>query len=249
MAWRTPPKEQRQKLKLQRELSRRRLIERTEDDAIFAACAYITNADGPPSRSEESFILDYLASCSRGEGDYVRVTAASVAAVTKDLATTKLRSYRAACRVSITKQRRLIDGLLRLAACDKPLNELEQRALHEIAEALGFPVEKHATLRRHLGVPRSTSTKTTRSEDPRRAQKAKPAAPSPHQWCYDTLGCTEKDSDETVKRAYRRLAAKLHPDKHAGGTRTSESILVYQRDFQKLQDAYAALKRVRPTLR
>jgi tellurite resistance protein len=246
VAWRTAPKDERRRLSQQRELSRRRLVERVEDDAIFAACAHVTNADGPPCRSEESFILDYLASNSRGEGDYVRVTAASIASVTKEIAIVKIRSYRVTCRLSLTKQRRLIDGLLRLASCDFPVNEHEYNALRDIAQALGFPLEKHATLRRLFGLSRQTSTRAARSEDVRRQERVRP---SPHQWCYDTLGCSEKDSDDTVKRAYRRLAAKLHPDKHASDKNKSEAVLIYQRDFQKLQEAYALLKRVRPTLR
>jgi DnaJ-domain-containing protein 1 len=249
VAWRTVPQEQRRTIAKHREISRQRLIERVEDDAIFAACAYVANSDGAPSRSEESFILDYLASCSRGEGDYVRVTVASIASITKEIATSKLRSYRGTSRLSLTKQRRLIDGLLRLASCDRPINENEHNALRDIADALGFPLEKHAALRRLFGLSRPTSSKTPRSGDFRREQRVRPAPPSPHQWCYDTLGCSEKDSDDTVKRAYRRLAAKLHPDKHASDKNKPESVLVYQRDFQKLQEAYAVLKRVRPTLR
>ena len=249
MAWQTVPQERRRTIAKQREMSRQRLIERVEDDAIFAACAYVANSDGAPSTSEESFILDYLASSSRGEGDYVRVTIASIASITREIATSKIRSYRATCRLSLTKQRRLIDGLLRLASCDHSLNEHEHNALRNIAEALGFPLEKHATLRRLFGLSRQTSSKTARSEGVHRQSRVRPAPPSPHQWCYDTLGCSEKDSDDTVKRAYRRLAAKLHPDKHASDKSKPESVLVYQRDFQKLQEAYAVLKRVRPTLR
>ncbi len=249
MAWRTAAKDERRKLSQQREISRRRLVERLEDDAIFAACAHVTNADGPPRWSEESFILDYLASNSRGEGDYVRVTAASIASVTKNLATSKLRSYRTTCRLSLTKQRRLVDGLLRLASCDQPINEPEQEALREIAEALNFPLEKHSTLRRLLGLARPASARSARADSFHRAQASRTTPPSPHQWCYDTLGCSEQDSDETVKRAYRRLAAKLHPDKHVSEFRTSDSLVAHQRDFQKLQDAYTVLKRLRPTLR
>jgi DnaJ-domain-containing protein 1 len=248
-AWRTVSPENRRKLAKQRELSRKRLIERVEDDAIFAACAYITCADGRPSPSEESFILDYLASNSRGEGDYVRVTAASIAAVTKDVTISKLRSYRLTCRLSITKQRRLIDGLLRLASCDQPLNDHELEAVREIAEALGFPIEKHTSLRRLLGLSRPASGKSAQPERFRREGRDRSAPPAPHQWCYDTLGCSEKDSDETVKRAYRRLAATLHPDKHAGESREPDSLLAHQRDFQRLQDAYTILKRLRPALR
>jgi DnaJ-class molecular chaperone len=136
-----------------------------------------------------------------------------------------------------------------LASCDQPLNDHELEAVREIAEALGFPIEKHTSLRRLLGLSRPASGKSAQPERFRREGRDRSAPPAPHQWCYDTLGCSEKDSDETVKRAYRRLAATLHPDKHAGESREPDSLLAHQRDFQRLQDAYTILKRLRPALR
>lgn len=246
MSWRELSQTEEQNRKARRDACRKRLIERVEDDAMFAACAYVANADSAPTATEESYILDYLASASRGEGDYVRVTKTSIAAVTRNTAVSKLTSYRLSCRPSLTKRRRLIDSLVRLASCDSPINNSELEAVRVVADSLGFPLEKHSTLRQLLGLTRERPARESRAQ----RSKAQPiSSPSPHQWCYDLLGCSEMDSDERVKRAYRLLAAKLHPDKHAKETEKPERALAHQREFQRLQEAYAEVRRLRPSLR
>jgi len=245
VSWRELSQTKKQDSKARRDASRKRLVERVEDDAMFAACAYVANADSAPTAIEESYILDYLASASRGEGDYVRVTKTSIAAVTRNTAVSKLTSYRLSCRPSLTKRRRLIDSLVRLASCDSSINNSELEAVRVVADSLGFPLEKHSTLRQLLGLTREKRTR----ENITRRSKAQLKSSPPHQWCYDLLGCSEMDSDERVKRAYRLLAAKLHPDKYAKETDRPETALAHHRDFQRLQEAYAEVRRLRPSLR
>jgi curved DNA-binding protein CbpA len=69
--------------------------------------------------------------------------------------------------------------------------------------------------------------------------------PERSHWSYEYLGCTEHDTDDTIKRAYRRLAVKLHPDKHASHALSPEQTLSHLRAFQKLQQAYEAIWRLR----
>ena len=48
---------------------------------------------------------------------------------------------------------------------------------------------------------------------------------------YSTLGVQRGATDEEIKRAYRKLAAKHHPDKEGGNTAK----------FQEIQGAYDTL--------
>ncbi|HEY5812205.1 MAG TPA: DnaJ domain-containing protein, partial [Terrimicrobiaceae bacterium] len=51
---------------------------------------------------------------------------------------------------------------------------------------------------------------------------------------YEVLGVAREASDEDIKRAYRKLAVKLHPDKNPGDVAAEEQ-------FKELGEAYEAL--------
>ena len=51
---------------------------------------------------------------------------------------------------------------------------------------------------------------------------------------YKTLGVEKKASQEDIKKAYRKLAVKFHPDKHKGKKEMEEK-------FKKINEAYAVI--------
>lgn len=62
---------------------------------------------------------------------------------------------------------------------------------------------------------------------------------------YAILGCDETDSDETVKKSYRKLARDYHPDKIASKDLPEEFMKFAHNKLQEINEAYAAIKESR----
>ncbi len=59
----------------------------------------------------------------------------------------------------------------------------------------------------------------------------------PKKQCYyDALGVPKTASDEDIKKAYRKRALEVHPDKAPPGERARATVM-----FQELQEAYQTL--------
>jgi curved DNA-binding protein CbpA len=61
--------------------------------------------------------------------------------------------------------------------------------------------------------------------------------------CYELLGQSDLSSDESIRRAYRKLSAKFHPDKSPKATASEKKKLEQQ--FRAIQEAYATIMRSR----
>lgn len=62
---------------------------------------------------------------------------------------------------------------------------------------------------------------------------------------YEVLGCSPRDSDEKIRKAYRTLVARNHPDKFIGLELDKEFIELAARRFQDIQEAYEQIKKSR----
>ena len=54
--------------------------------------------------------------------------------------------------------------------------------------------------------------------------------------CYEVLGVSRDADDAVIKKAYRRLAMKLHPDRNPGDTETEEKFKEVQAAYEILSD-------------
>ena len=231
MSFRTPTKLDRQHAKARRVESRKRFIDRVAAEAQLASFLFVGSADGPLSNEETSFMS---ATFPAWDG-FPRVT--------RDTVARKVRTYMLSCAPTLSERRRLRFQLLRFASCDGAPSSVETAALREIEGFLNLSPETRATGRQRW----STRRKSTFGGQTKIKAKpcAKAAAPPPLHWSYEYLGCSESDSDETIKRCYRQLAVKLHPDKHAARLKTPEDAVLHIRAFQTLQAAYAEVWRLR----
>lgn len=59
---------------------------------------------------------------------------------------------------------------------------------------------------------------------------------------YSVLGCSRSASDEEIKKRYRELAARYHPDKFIGQKLDDEFVALASRRFQQIQEAYGRIR-------
>lgn len=238
-------KEQRERLRARRAESRARVRNRIAEDAHLACFLYLASVDGELSGAEMRFL----------ELEFDRIL--SFAPPSTDSLSRKVRSLLSAASPSLTERRRLSARLREFAVCDGALTTHEEGALRVIEGLLGVSPESRKAARREWGATAHRAKGADGEKERPRREKAsratawarsrirtKPQPPQPH-WSYEYLGCSESDTDDVIKRSYRRLAVKLHPDKHAAKEATAAQKLSQIRAFQKLQEAYEEVLRLR----
>lgn len=62
---------------------------------------------------------------------------------------------------------------------------------------------------------------------------------------YAVLGCSAQDSDDTIKRSYRKLVNEYHPDKIASKGLPAEFQQIATEKFREIQEAYEAIRKER----
>lgn len=121
--------------------------------------------------------------------------------------------------VNYSTRLELLHFLLDLANADGEYAAQEQAVIEQIVDGLGV---SHADYRALLGL-------YGKAKDPN--------------WAYQALGIEPSATDEEVKKAYRRMAMKYHPDKVAGSGEEIEKKATEK--FRAINEAYETIKQQR----
>lgn len=113
----------------------------------------------------------------------------------------------------------MLDLLMRLAAADGPVNPAEEHMIRAAAGLFGVDAAAYQRLvARHGGA----------GTDP-----------------YAVLGCAPSDSNETIKKNYRKLVKEFHPDRIASKGLPEEFTHFAGEKFREIQKAYEAVEKLR----
>ncbi|MDH4184393.1 MAG: TerB family tellurite resistance protein [Nitrospinota bacterium] len=123
----------------------------------------------------------------------------------------------------------MMESLLEMAATDGPINRHEDRALRSTAEIFLIGRDKFASMRGRY--------KTASNSGGYGAGRPAEGLAK----CYETLNVSPSDSDETIKKRYRKLVADFHPDKIASKELPEEFTKFANQKLAEINQAYDAI--------
>ncbi len=183
---------------------------------LLALSAYMMKSDGKVVKSELNFVKGFLA---QQFGASFSTQHLQILKQFLDAPTIPIQeicrdiSMRAQVEIRI----QLLHYLFGIAQSDGQVSEQETRTLQLIAQWLNVPPMDFSSVRGMF--------KHDLKSD------------------YEVLGVEENATDEEVKKAYRKLAIRYHPDKVASlGEEYQKGA---KEKFQRLQEAYDSVKKVR----
>jgi len=189
--------------------------------AAFSMLAKIAKADGSVSQKEIDCIEDFMARDLRLDAESRRVAVDVFHAALESPATFGdfAHQFYAGFRARPELLRLMMDILLRVAAADDGLTEKEEALLLSAVRVFGFSAEEYRRM------------KLKYVDDMQRH--------------YATLGCDRTDSQETIKRQYRRRVLEYHPDTVVSKGLPEEFVRFAHDKFREIQEAYEAVKQDR----
>lgn len=186
---------------------------------LIQCTAAILNVQQVISRSESHFILRYFyRQFGRKKGKYVYqcLKNALVAKVDYHHAAKSMRTLQREGKIQV------ITFLFGLTQVTPYSNFKQDRILEDIAKLMGMAQRDFETIKR----------KTSEKEK----QKTSYFQSSNQNIAYQVLGVSEGVSEEVLKKAYRKMVLKYHPDK----TKIAKDIA--SKKFQEIQEAYDSIR-------
>lgn len=185
--------------------------------ALLVLIAAVMKADGNVIRSELDTVKRILVANFGEQG------ALEALQILKNLLQQDIDPYTVArqCAMNMTYSMRLqlLHILYDLAAVDGEVNPAETNILTRIAANMQISQEDMASILAMF----------TKQSNP--------------QWAYNVLEIPATATDDEVKKAYRRMAMKYHPDKVA--TLGEEAKQTATEKFRQVKEAYDSIKRQR----
>jgi DnaJ like chaperone protein len=135
----------------------------------------------------------------------------------------------------------MVDFLFGLGGADGEYQQSELTMLHLIGRYLGISQSDLTSIyERHVGYSNTGSSSSSRNSGSSRTSSY---GKDP----YRVLGIDSTATDDEVKRAYRRMAMKYHPDRVAGMGEEMQRNAAEQ--MKEINEAYDVIKQRRPNMK
>ena len=199
--------------------------------SLMVLIAAVMKADGTVHKSELNYVKQFLVA------NYGEERAKDLLLLLRDIVKQNIPINDVCMQIkyntSYTTRYHIVDFLFGLAGADNEFSGSEEAMLRTIATYLGIAGQDYMSIyARHIG-ERSYSGGSSYSTSKQTYTKD----------AYKILGITNKATDEEVKKAYRRLAMKYHPDKVEGlGEEVKRNA---EAQFREINEAYENIKTAR----
>ncbi len=220
----------------------------TQEDvniALIVLIATVVKADGNVRRSELDYVKRFLLK------NYGEEKGKQYLTMLRDLVKPeRVIDIPAICNqikqnTDYTTRYHMVDFLFGLAVSDNAYSPAENSVMREIAGGLGINTRDYVSMyTRHIGARFGGSNSDGYSGESGYSSSSRSTSYSqPHRDPYKVLGIDSTATDEEVKKAYRRLAMKYHPDKVEGmGEEVKKNA---EAQFREINEAYEQIKTAR----
>jgi DnaJ like chaperone protein len=183
--------------------------------AFLVLAAAVMKADGSLKRSELEVVKRFLTS-HFGE-EYAKERLLLFREILKQNIDVREVCIQIRMNLDISSRLELMHLLYAISLADDEFHQAEDRVLNDIANLIGVSAADNMSIK-------AMFVKSTN-------------------WAYDVLEITKTASDDEVKKAYRKLALRHHPDKvhHLGPDFQKEA----HEKFNKVKEAYEAIQKER----
>ena len=208
-------------------------------ETTFALMGKLAKADGVISKDEINHVEDFIKKMGmetahrtiaidqfkRGSADDFNID-------------TALDQFMSVCGSTLNLKQTLIMYLIVLALADGKIDKSEQDMLEHISIRLGYSrAEFTHMMEMILNQSHFSSGQSGR---------ARPSSASALSDAYKALGVKKENTDQEIKRAYRKLMSQNHPDKLMGQGLPDDMIAVATEKTKEIQVAYDLIKKQRP---
>ena len=204
-------------------------------ETLFALMGSLAKADGHISKDEINHVEAFIQKMGmEAEHRKIAIDQFKRGSATHFKIDATLDHFMSVCGSTLNLKQTLLMYLIVLALADGKMDPAEQEMLEHISIRLGYSrSEFNHVLEMVLNQSHFSS-----GHAPKNSASALEDA-------YKALGVTKTNTDQEIKRAYRKLMSQNHPDKLMGQGLPDDMIAVATEKAQEIQVAYDLIKSAR----
>jgi DnaJ like chaperone protein len=228
--------------------------------AAFRFLGYIAHCDGPINRSEIDRLKIHMKKMNLSEVEQRQALHLFKSGTAPDFNSSQaLQEFRAATTPKLIQI--LLVHLITMARADGYLMEKELHAIQWTARELGYKsivfnqllkmiyAQDQLALSRNPPKPAQQNTYSAPHREQAKTHHHSNNQTSSHnqdlQKAYKILGVSADMTDDEIRRAYKKLASQLHPDKLMSQDLAQENIDAATERFKRIQAAFSFVKKHR----